>query len=580
MSKEDEDISAVMGFSGFGRSKTARKFDIDAMFKETLSTAQASQVKDKPQAIEENEEEGDGMIGPPIPVSLSASNEEEEEEKEEEEEMGEVDDEFEKRFPLTNEVVMDHGAKPVSALGLDPAGARLITGCYGYDVKLWDFGGMDATLNCFRTLTPCGSHPICTAQYNHTGELILVASGNAQAIVMDRDGQTVAECPKGWQYIADMTNTNGHISMINNACWHPFHRDQFITCSNDCTVRVWEVEEAAKKQKHVIKSRSKQGKKTPIITCTYSRDGKYIAGAGVDGSIAMWKGDGPYVRPSLANYNAHVPDTETSCLCFAHDNHTLVSRGGDSTLKVWDIRKFRDPVSTVTDLFNHYSVTDCSFNPDETIIITGTSAQKQKDKTGELLFFDRSLNQLHKLTTPDSSVIRTLWHPKLNQIFIGCSSGDVKVFFSDKYSHRGPKMSLNKRKRGRADIVTSVGMRVLTPHALPMFRDEEMKTLKRQRQKERKDPILSHKPALPVTGKGVDGRVASGGDSSIGAYMRKMVALEKAVDKDEDPREALLKYAKISEENPMYVNPAYKKTQPVPVFQEGGGGDSDDEENS
>ena len=25
---------------------------------------------------------------------------------------------------------------------------------------------------------------------------------------MDRDGQTVAECPKGWQYIADMTNTN------------------------------------------------------------------------------------------------------------------------------------------------------------------------------------------------------------------------------------------------------------------------------------------------------------------------------------------------------------------------------------
>ena len=46
----------------------------------------------------------------------------------------------------------------VSALGLDPAGARLITGCYGYDVKLWDFGGMDAKLNCFRTLTPCGRY--------------------------------------------------------------------------------------------------------------------------------------------------------------------------------------------------------------------------------------------------------------------------------------------------------------------------------------------------------------------------------------------------------------------------------------
>ena len=60
------------------------------------------------------------------------------------------------------------------------------------------------------------------------------------------------------------------------------------------------------------------------------------------------------------------------------------------------------------------------------------------------------------------SVIRTLWHPKLNQIFIGSSSGDVKVLYSDKYSHRGPKMSLTKRKRGRMETMTSLGMRVLT----------------------------------------------------------------------------------------------------------------------
>ena len=37
------------------------------------------------------------------------------------------------------------------------------------------------------------------------------------------------------------------------------------------------------------------GKKTPILTCCYSKDGKYVAGAQGDGSIALWKGDGPYV---------------------------------------------------------------------------------------------------------------------------------------------------------------------------------------------------------------------------------------------------------------------------------------------
>jgi WD40 repeat protein len=206
------------------------------------------------------------------------------------------DEPFDKKFPLSRQVSLDHGSKPVSALGLDPAGARLITGCYGYEVRFWDFAGMDTNLQSFRSLTPCECHPICCVQYNHTGELILVASGNAQAVVLDRNGQTVLECPKGWQYIADMTNTNGHISMINNACWHPFLREQFITCSNDCTIRVWDINEE-KKQLHVIKSRTKQGKKSPLTTCTYSKDGKYIAGAQLDGSILLWKTvGGSFVR--------------------------------------------------------------------------------------------------------------------------------------------------------------------------------------------------------------------------------------------------------------------------------------------
>ena len=40
---------------------------------------------------------------------------------------------------------------------------------------------------------------------------------------------------------------------------------------------------------------------------------------------------------------------------------------------------------------------------------------------------------------------------------------------------------------------------------------------------------------------GAGGRVGTG--SSLGAYVRKMAAIE--VDKDQDPREALLKYAKV-----------------------------------
>jgi hypothetical protein len=47
-----------------------------------------------------------------------------------------------------------------------------------------------------------------------------------------------------------------------------------------------------------------------------------------------------------------------------------------------------------------------------------------------------------------------------------------------------------------------------------------------------------------------------GTGSSLGAYVRKIAALEK-VDKDVDPREALLKYAKSASDNPYWVAPAY-----------------------
>ena len=35
------------------------------------------------------------------------------------------------------------------------------------------------------------------------------------------------------------------------------------------------------------------------------------------------------VRSSIQQYGAHTQGTETSCLCFSHDNKTLVTRGGN-----------------------------------------------------------------------------------------------------------------------------------------------------------------------------------------------------------------------------------------------------------
>jgi WD40 repeat protein len=527
------------------------------------------------------------VIGPPLPPGYSSGKRgdstgmgpssegggdgEEEEESEEEGEGDESD--IHRSFPISHEVTLEHGSKPVSALGMDPSGARVITGGYDYTVRLWDFAGMDSRLQSFRSITPCESHQICSLQYSITGDAILVAAGNAQAKVLDRDGYNKMQCPKGWQYITDMTNTKGHVSMINCACWHPKTKEQFLTCSNDCTLRLWDVNQSDQ-QLHVLKARDKQGRKSAVSTCAFSRDGKLIAAGIMDGSIQLWKSSGPFTRSTLQQYNAHGVGSETSCITIAHDNQTLVSRGGDDTLKLWDIRSFKRPVNVVTGLQNFYTVTDCTFSPDEKMIVTGTSVRKDQGR-GELLFFDRELKKVHSLPMADCSVIRCYWHPKLNQIVVGLGNGEARVLFSPRYSIRGAKLCVVKKKTQRIEDVahSALNAPIITPHALPLFRADQPKSLKRRREKERANPQLSHKPETPAPGKGVGGRLGTG--SSLGSYVRKIRAVEN-VELDEDPREALLKYAKSAKENPYWVAPAYTGTQPKPLFHEDEESEEDD----
>ena len=90
-------------------------------------------------------------------------------------------------------------------------GTRLVTGSVDYDVKLWDFAGMNSSLQSFRSLRPCECHPILDLQYSITGDTILIISGTAQAKIVDRDGYEKAEFVKGDQYITDMARTKGHV---------------------------------------------------------------------------------------------------------------------------------------------------------------------------------------------------------------------------------------------------------------------------------------------------------------------------------------------------------------------------------
>ena len=66
----------------------------------------------------------------------------------------------------------------------------------------------------------------------------------------------------------------------------------------------------------------------------------------------------------------------------------MATRGGDDTLKLWDIRKFKSPVHVKSDLFSRFDVTECCFSPDDRMVVTGTSMGKN-EKAGRLIFYNK-----------------------------------------------------------------------------------------------------------------------------------------------------------------------------------------------
>lgn len=207
--------------------------------------------------------------------------------------------------------------------------------------------------------------------------------------------------------------------------------------------------------------------------------------------------------------------------------------------------------------------TDVLFIPDSSLLLTGTSVKRGSGASGTIEVFD-TCTLSAKETVPvavNCSVVSLAWHPALRQLFAGLSDGTVQIYYDRFISKKGILLPMDRiPTTSGAFIGESVGI-IRTPNALPLFRSEmESKSLKRQRIKARQDPIASRRPDLPMEGHGVGGRIGSSVTQSI------MKNLIKDTSRDEDPREALLKYAEVAEKDPRFITPAYQDTQPKPIL--------------
>ena len=102
-------------------------------------------------------------------------------------------------------------------------------------------------------------------------------------------------------------------------------------------------------------------------------------------------------------------------------------------------------------------------------------------------------------------------------------------------SLNGAKLPLSKgppRKVTIEDMSDALAQpAIITPHALPMFRDGEIARGmgKRKREKDRSDPRKSRRPELPVTGPGKGGRVGASATQHIVQNLVKDTTREEDV---------------------------------------------------
>ncbi|KAF2273867.1 WD40 repeat-like protein [Westerdykella ornata] len=489
------------------------------------------------------------------------------------------DEDDEDEFPVSHELVFKTHERAVTTIALDPAGSRMVTGSNDCTLKLHDLSAIvPNTIRAFKTVDPFETKPSQNAESHaihqvlfspHSGSQFLAITATPQARLFSRDGDLIAEYKKGDMYLRDKHNTKGHTSEVTSAAWHPTEWGLFVTAGTDSTVRIWDAEKHLS-QRDVIVHKSRAAgsagmtKMTAVAWGSAGESGKsIIVAAALDGSLVMWPGEGPYHRPAAEVRGAHAKDTWTGGIDISSDGRLVVTRGGDDTIKLWDVRKFKTPISQVVhpSTSARYPTSNIRFAPDMRSVITGS-------ETGHLHILNPATLRPELVTpvTPGSALITVYWHPRLNQIFTGSANGQTTILFNPKLSSNGALTILRKAPKKRhldddSTLTTDLDPLGLAGDAIEGGRAQHASYASRHptigltASGKSRDPRRPHVPApTPFAMSTPDER-----------HVRESIPLSAML--EEDPREALLKYAPKEGEKKLFTG-VYDQNQPKPIFKE------------
>ncbi|KAK5134894.1 hypothetical protein LTR08_005984 [Meristemomyces frigidus] len=578
---ENAELQKFLGTSSFGKQPRGDhgRRQIHLSKRPVPTSLQEAARLDAPKAVDADESD-EGVDGKDDETGKGDDDDEDSDDEDSDE-----DDEY----PVSHEMIIKTHDRAVTTVSLDPSGGRLVTGSIDCTLKFHDFASMTpTTIRAFKSVDPTATktsanvetHPVHQALFNPLAAThMLVATALPQAKILSRDGETVAEFAKGDMYLRDMHNTKGHISEVTTGTWHPTDRNLCVTAGTDSTLRIWDINHP-RSQKEVIVHKSRAAgsagrtRMTAVVWGSPMQGGNnLLVAAALDGSLVMWSGDGPHARPAGEIRNAHTPGTWTGGLDISADGRLVVTRGGDDTIKLWDIRKFKQPVSTASHASTsaQYPMTTIRFSPNSANLVTGS-------ETGHLHILNPATLKPELVTpvTPGSAIITALWHPKLNQIITGSANAETHVLYDPNTSTGGAKTVMSRAPK-RRHIDDDPNFTMDLSHGLS--NDSVIVP---------GGPVpstVSYASRHPTVGLTASGRSRDPRRPQVPAqtpfsktnpdeeYVRSQIPLSSL--RDEDPREALLKYAEKASNDPLFTN-AWKTTQPKTIYADISDGEGED----
>ncbi|KAL3465888.1 26S protease regulatory subunit 4 [Aspergillus heterothallicus] len=579
----DEEAFKQFFPSSFGKQE--KKTDVSAQINQTKratqtesSDEQAKLISDAGADVKSDSEDDD--VGPKAAAEEKSDGSNDSNDSDSD---SDSDDSDEDEFPVSHELVMKTHERAVTTITVDPSGSRLITGSTDCTLKLHDFASMTpSTVRSFKSVDPSAkktsaaqeTHVVHYAAFNPiTPAYVLVVSATPQPRILDRDGETVTEFVKGDMYLRDMHNTKGHISEVTSGVWCPTDENLCATAGTDSTVRIWDAN-IGRSQKEVIMHKSRaagsagRSKMTAVAWGSPKQGGaNVLVAAALDGSLMMWNGNGPFTRPAAEVREAHTRGTWTSGIDISSDGRLVITKGGDDTIKLWDVRKFKQPITTVAhpSSSSRFPTSNIIFSPTSANVVTGS-------ETGHLHILNPATLKPELITpvTPGSPLITVQWHEKLNQIITGSANAETHVLYNPNISTKGaalvmskaPKrrhidddptltMNLSQGISGDSVVVGSNGV----PHYTSATWSARHPTIGLTASGRSRDPRRPHLPALTPFAK-------SQPDEK---HIRENIPLSSM--RDEDPREALLKYAEKAKKDPIFTK-AWQETQPTPIYRD------------